>query len=1036
MTRNFNREDILRTAQIFHAQGDIWELRIPKAGRFKTISGYFDNAANFADAVIGLADEELAGYYFTANPVQPDLFARSANKPKKYADETTADGNITYRRWLLIDLDPIRPAGISSNQTEHDAALQMARNIREWLITQGWPVNAFVLADSGNGGHLAVKIDLPNDTEATNTIASCLQALDSRFTDVQVKVDTTTYNAARIWKIYGTMARKGSNVPDRPHRLAQIIKAPKVMDAVTREQLETLAAMKPKAEPIKSTTSSTAFDPARYAKEHGANVTKIKQGWIDPTGKKWTLAILEECPFNADHNRSEAWVGIADTGERGFGCPHEGCRDNGWQALKKRWGSSNGDHIPKSEPESDSGLNKFPKLEDLTKATGRTKRIDPATGEEDPDPETIDGMVPKLTLSPSKASKAMSEYMPMRISAEDTKENQKLWRYNGKIWKADGERQVINTIDAVLGDLSYERGLKETLRRIRGTSDAVTFDSSPYLFPALDKVIDLQTGEARDYMPDDYLTFQYATNLDDPKSDSRPILWHLCSSLPDPKDVLTALDIATGGFIRLPLEAIIQLIGSGGNGKGIFEKTLIKLATLERVAAITLAEAKASRFGPGAVLSKDFWILSEVEDVKSTINLLKKVATGEFTDSDTKYGERIKGKPHVLPILDCNDAIDFGDDSWGRKRRVIKLDFPYTFDYTPGTRLKDPHMEELVTSPEALSGLLKIITARAPYLCRSRKIYTRKRPEEMDAEYKRQQYSLHYFCEECLTTDSTEARDKTPGNLPEKLSTDILYNEYKEYCHLFNVPVPAEKGQIGKYIHEKFDLLSVSTKENNKPIRYYPGLWISKAAITAHAELRLSYSSCRSATDQLQIKDRENDNNSLLATVATEEWPIWVIREIELMFKYIESCDDPQKISYKDYLKNAVAPVAAEAKDHSIAITEKSPVAKPKLCCSYQTNHTSNSGNASVDTSVVVMSKIDRPTPSTGLRLERDLDDGGNDEGGSPPAQDSVRIRFRTDYKTDLPGRPYEVVEEGTIVDLPPDRAEHYIGKGVAEVVE
>ena len=177
------------------------------------------------------------------------------------------------------------------------------------------------------------------------------------------------------------------------------------------------------------------------------------------------------------------------------------------------------------------------------------------------------------------------------------------------------------------------------------------------------------------------------------------------------------------------------------------------------MAALTLTEAKASRFGPGALLGKDLWILSEVEDVKSTINLLKKVSTGEMVDSDQKFGGRIRGRPHVLPILDCNNAIDFGDDSWGRKRRVIKLDFPYTFDYTPDTRPKDPHLEEKLTSPASLAGLLRIIIARAPFLCKSKRIYTRKRPEEMAEEYRRQQFSLHYFCDECLSTSPPKNED-------------------------------------------------------------------------------------------------------------------------------------------------------------------------------------------------------------------------------------------------------------------------------------
>jgi phage/plasmid-associated DNA primase len=598
-----------------------------------------------------------------------------------------------------------------------------------------------------------------------------------------------------------------------------------------------------------------------------------------------------------------------------------------------RSGLEAGAQYPRTLPEMEEKVTGFT-LEGLTKVIGRKKRINALTGNPEPDPETGEIDEPKRTLSPAKAAMAVMDYMPLRISSADTKENPKLWRYNGSIWQPDGERKVKNLIDRIAGDLSYERGLQETLRRVRGLVDAVTFDSDPYLFPALDKVIDLRTGEARDYQPEDYLTFRYGAAWDDPEADYRPALWLLCTSLPDPRDVLTGLDLCTEAVIRQPSDTIVQLLGQGSNGKGLLERMISALVTDPRISSITLTEAKASRFGPGAVLGKDLWILSEVEDVKQAINLLKKVATGERLDSDQKYGERIQGKPHVLPILDCNNAFDFGDDSWGRKRRVIKLDFPFIFDYTPGTRRKDPHLEKNVNDPAALSGLLKIIAARAPFLIKSRRIYTRKRPEEMAEEYRRQQFSLHYFCEECLTTSVEDAIDVNTGlgypdgQLP-KLTTTALYNEYLEYCRLFNVPVPAEKGQVGKYIKEKFGVSSMVTRETNQQIRYYPGLWIAKSAKLARADLSLSYSSYSSATDKLQDLDSKNAILLLLATAATEEWDRGVLEEIVRMFEYIESCEDPQQISYEGYLKNAVVPVAAVAGGQPIVIPQKSPVADP-----------------------------------------------------------------------------------------------------------
>lgn len=568
-------------------------------------------------------------------------------------------------------------------------------------------------------------------------------------------------------------------------------------------------------------------------------------------------------------------------------------------------------------------------LQDLTKATGRIQRVNPETGLPEPDPETGETLVPKLALSPTKASAAIMNAMPLRRSVADTMKSPDIWRYEDGIWRPDGEEVIENLISRVAGDLSHDRGRQEVFRRIRGLAQRVALDADPYLMPVQDGVIDLKTGAVTDYQPDDYITFKYGAEIDR-EGDYRPVLWLLCSSLPDPRDVLTALDICAEAVIRRPSDSIIQLIGPGANGKGMFERMISALVTDERITNITLQEAKASRFGPGAVLRKDLWILSEVEEVRLAINLLKKVATGERMDSDLKYGGRIQGKPHALPILDCNNAIDFGDDSWGRKRRIIKLDWPFTFDYTPGTRRKDPHIEKKITSPEALAGLLKIIVARAPRLIESRRIYNRKRPEEMAEEYRRQQYSLHYFCEECLTTNEEEAINTrtgmgNPGG-PPRLTTTELYEEYLEYCRLFHVPVPAEKGQIGKYISEKFQVSSVSTTDGGRRIRYYPGLWISRSAKIAHAELILNYSNYNKTTDKLQEEGSKSDIYNRLTTATTEGWPREVIDEIVRMSKFIESCEDPQEISYENYLKNAVVPVVAVVSGQQIAISEKSPV--------------------------------------------------------------------------------------------------------------
>jgi hypothetical protein len=72
---------------------------------------------------------------------------------------------------------------------------------------------------------------LPNDRESLELVKGVLEALAFKFSDEVVEVDTSTCNAAKVWKLYGTTARKGDDAGDRPHRRSRLLKVPEVAAA-------------------------------------------------------------------------------------------------------------------------------------------------------------------------------------------------------------------------------------------------------------------------------------------------------------------------------------------------------------------------------------------------------------------------------------------------------------------------------------------------------------------------------------------------------------------------------------------------------------------------------------------------------------------------------------------------------------------------------------------------------------------------------------------------------------------------------------
>lgn len=302
-----DRTEIQRAISLLAGHGGVVELRILHAEKAGTVSGYFDSEHWQALAEEAFRWSGLApAVYVTLNPVHRDLMARASNRAKPFAKETTADADILRRFWFMIDFDPKRPSGISATDAEHQAAIDLAIQCRDWLMAMGFP--ASIVADSGNGAHLLFRCDLPNEPAITELFKRCLGAIAAKWDNAAVTVDRKVYNAARIWKLYGTAAAKGDNLPERPHRVARILEVPERLDVVPRETFDALAGMAAKAAPTARAGRGsdadfertlrpvqTALDLRQWLAHHKVPVDD---------GRDWQggrLYVVNPCPWNPEH---------------------------------------------------------------------------------------------------------------------------------------------------------------------------------------------------------------------------------------------------------------------------------------------------------------------------------------------------------------------------------------------------------------------------------------------------------------------------------------------------------------------------------------------------------------------------------------------------------------------------------------------------------------------------------------------------------------------------------------------------------------
>jgi hypothetical protein len=113
----------------------------------------------------------------------------------------------------------VRPSGINATHEEVAAAMARTAEAVAWLGEAGFG-RPWFHGTSGSGGMLLYRIDLPNDAESAALLAGCLAALAERFPADGVRIDTGVFNAARLFRVPGTVnAKSNTPQPDRPWAL-------------------------------------------------------------------------------------------------------------------------------------------------------------------------------------------------------------------------------------------------------------------------------------------------------------------------------------------------------------------------------------------------------------------------------------------------------------------------------------------------------------------------------------------------------------------------------------------------------------------------------------------------------------------------------------------------------------------------------------------------------------------------------------------------------------------------------------------------
>ena len=326
-------DEVRKAIRILQAPGKVFEVRvIGTSNRKEVLSGYFHDAETLLRNFENI-DIRGKNAYITLGEVKEECFSRSQSDHfEKNPTSTTSDPEVISYRWLFIDLDPVRPTGISSSDAELKKAAALAQEVAQYLHDMGFeePVRAM----SGNGYHLLYRIAIMNDPAGNKLIDRCLKNLSAIFDTESVKVDTTNSNPSRICKLHGTLAQKGTSTQLRPHRMSGILSVP---EPIKVNSLETLIALADELPDVQEQATrrrgfnpQQEFDLLQFMTAHGLT-------YKEDSNDRAKIFKLDMCPFNHGHTNGDAKIFWYSNGAIAFKCHHNSCRQYKWQDVRLKF---------------------------------------------------------------------------------------------------------------------------------------------------------------------------------------------------------------------------------------------------------------------------------------------------------------------------------------------------------------------------------------------------------------------------------------------------------------------------------------------------------------------------------------------------------------------------------------------------------------------------------------------------------------------------------------------------------------------------
>lgn len=369
--------------------------------------------------------------------------------------------------------------------------------------------------------------------------------------------------------------------------------------------------------------------------------------------------------------------------------------------------------------------------------------------------------------------------------------NSEVYIYHEGIYVTAGRTYLQEYLENSLGKYYTKQIADKVIEKIipKFYVDSKDFfeEEEPQLVPVQNGILNLFTGELEKFTPEkrffNKLPIKY-----NPEASCETTIKHYNTILT--ADEVPIMQELFGYLLyrKYQFQNCFIFSGEGANGKSATLNQMSSFIGIENMKNIGLKELEEYQFMKGHLHAK---LANLADDIGSAVikesKVIKELTGGSPITADIKHNpDGITFKNYAKLIFNANTIPKFEDDSDGTWRRWIFIRFDtfflkpteYKIKEEQGTllskhRLADSEIENALTSPEELSGVLNWAIEGLQRLMKQKDFSYRRTMEETKKEMTRYSSRTAEFIYDCLQDSEHPEQYETASS---------LYLQFREYC--------------------------------------------------------------------------------------------------------------------------------------------------------------------------------------------------------------------------------------------------------------